>query len=475
MKKKFKFVLFTLILALICPVVFFACGETLFDDVPYTSSSANLEEVVSNFNAAGEYMVNNLKLKSKFETTNTYTFYNTQTSTAKTVKDVIITTLGSANDNPTLAIIDTTRFVNDIKITNTINTYVQPTSIETETPYCYSYTKSFVGEEETYDKNRDEYNPNINSIISFYNFTIYEIKKEEVNSIQQKEFEGVTYYKLNSGLTANGEITLDAVNDRFVEETENNTLQDNPQLFKISTKAYHDAAENFYYECAKNSSNYATYFKIHYNLKNKERETYLNVSSVTRLTQYGDKVSLDMPEDVNEYIANSFMKTMTNSGSYISYTTTEQINEDEIATEPTTKVTWTVAKIGKDYSVRRDEYQAGAPTNTTLFYLVYISDNNYNTFLINGQKKKRVETNLELLNFNFDQTIFSKNEEENTYQYGNEQNMLTITFNGNNIYSLSTYTERNDSISIYIEDYGKDFTKLPLSFVTDIDNYEREA
>ncbi len=467
MKKNFKFILFTFIFALICPIVFFACGEVPFEDVPYTGSGASLEDVVTGFNSSGEYMVNNIKLKTKFETTNTYTFYNTQTSSAKVVKDVIITTFGSLNDNPTIITVDTTRYVNNIKMYNTVNTYVQPSSLETETPYCYSFSNSFTGNEEVIDRDRNEYNPNIQSAISFYNSTIYEIKQDEVCSIQQKEFEGVTYYKLNSGVT-----TLEAVNNRFYEQSETDTLEDNPQLFKMITKRSHDAAENYYYECAKNSSNYASYFKIHYNLKNNERETYLNVVSVTKLTGYGENVNVTMPEDVNEYVANSFMKSMQKSASYITYTTTEPYNEDNnYGEEPSSKIAWTVVKLGDDYSIRKDEISGTATNNTTLYYLLKTSESDYTTYMLSEGKLVKPEAlDLELLHFNFAQNFLSKN--ENMYQFGNEENSVTVTFSDNNIYSLETYSERNELVIIYIESYGEDFTKLPLSFITSTSDYE---
>ena len=470
MKKIFKYILFSLIFALICPVVFFACGEVSFDSVPYTDSGANLEEVIQEFNATGEYMVKNLKLKSQYETTNTYTFYNTQTSSAKVVKDVIVTTLGSLSDNPTLTIIEKTRYVNNKKVSRETNTYVQPNTSVSETPYCYSLTSVFDDDAEIQYKERNEYNPNNEqSIINFYNSIIYEIKKEEVCNIQQKVFEGVTYYKLNSGVD-----TLEFVNDRFIEETEDNTLYDNPQLFKKATISNLDSAENFYYECAKNGSNYASYFKIHYNIKNNERETYLNVLSLTKLLKFGESVTPKMPEDVNEYISNSFVKSMQKSGSYISYTTTEEIADDEFSsTESGNRVVWTVARVGNDYSVRRDEYQEGVQSAiTSLFYLVYVSENNYTAYSINGQKRTRVDIDIEITNFNFNQNIFSRNDDENSYQYGNEEFPITVKFKDNNIYSVSTYTERNDAINLYVKEYGNDFTKLPLFFVTNINDYE---
>lgn len=464
MKKNLKFVIYTLILALFCPVLLFACGEVPFDEVPYIGSDANIEEVVTDFNNSGEKMINGLRLKTQYETTNTYTFYNTQTSTAKTVKDVIKTTLANSNEYKNFTIVETTRYINNVKVTNTTETYVQLTE-ESETPYCYSSVKTFKEDEETEEKDRNEYFPNIQSQINFYKSTIYEIKQDEVCSIGQKEFEGITYYKLSSGVT-----TLEAVNNRFVEETENNKLEDNPQLFKIKTKKNHDAAENFYYECARNGSEYTTYFKIHYNLKNSERETYLNVTSVTKLLKFGEDVKLVLPEDENEYIANSFVKTMQKDGSYITYTTTEQNNDGDISNpDENAKVTWTVVKLGDNYSVRRDEYQVGAPSNTTLYYVVHTNENDYTTYVANNNTLTKIDTSLEILDFNFNQSFALKN--ENTYQFGNEEDSISVTFTDNKVYSAFTYNERNELINIYIEDYGSDYTKLPLTFITSTDGY----
>ena len=91
--KNIKNILFLLIIVFVCPLFVMACGEEKYEDIPFTGSSLTGQEVVTNIDNARTYMISQLGLRAKIETTNTYTFSKTTNDDIqenKTIKDVII-------------------------------------------------------------------------------------------------------------------------------------------------------------------------------------------------------------------------------------------------------------------------------------------------------------------------------------------------------------------------------------------------
>lgn len=466
MKKNFKFILFSLVFLFVCPFVFSACDEVKFENIPYVSSSANLEEVVRDFNSASEYMINDIGLKVNLETTNTYTYYDLATNkTSKVIKDVIKTTLGSVKDNPSIAVVDSTRYINNNILTNQLNTFVKTknTTNQTAISYCYSNIKSYSEEGDTFEKDRNEYDSVTNQMITFFNSAICNINLQEVEGILQKEFEGITYYKLTSGVN-----TLETINDRFKEDK---NLIDNPSLFSIQNKVNLDAVENFYYECAKNGSGYATYFAISYDLFNGDTEKYLSVYSVTKLLGYGDSVNIEMPEDIDEYTANGFMKTMQKENSFVEYSRVSRDKEESL-----NRTVWSVAKIGNDYSVRQEQYNEGAINTPVYYYFVYNKPNDYTGYIVNESEKRLIPTpiKLDLANFDFTLKLNTKNEDEHYYQFGNDETYTTINTSNEDIYSIKTTIfedNRNTELTLFIENYGSDYSTSTKRFIKSIEDY----
>ncbi len=464
MKNKFKFVLFSLVFVLFTPIIFSACNEKGFEDIPYLYSEAIAEDVIRDFNSSGEDIVKKYSLRVSYETINTYTFYDVNSSqnntVKKIVKDVITTTLGKNDVDSTEAIINTSRFVNDKFEYSLTNTYAK--TITPNLSYCYSLYINNSGEEEVSDKDRNEYDSTPQTKVDFFNSCIYQIGQDEIEGILQKEFEGITYYKLVSGVD-----TLEKVNDRF---TEDENLFNNPQLFKIQTKAHHDSVENYYYECAKNSSDYATYYSLNYNIFNSDSKRYLNVSSVSRLKAFGDSVTLGLPEDVNEYTANSFMKTMQKEDSYVVYSQTKNGGENSDV-----RTTWSVAKIGNDYSVVQDQYQGNAISSTFYYYLVSNNQGEYTAYQVDKTNKtirQQPEFLLDLLNFDFTQALVLK--DDNNYQFGTDATYTIVSLENDEVESIKTkikVNNKDEELVLFIDSYGKKYSSLPTRFVTSIEGY----
>lgn len=474
MKKSLSLILFSLLLIIFCPFVLIGCGEVTFDDIPYGVSEADATEVVNNFNNAGKTMVTDYNLKLELETTNTYTFYDSDTSNTRprVVKDIIKTSLG--NENTGIAIIKTTRYEDGVKKTENTSYYVR-TELEGYSAavwYCYTNFEDYVTLEDEIliDKERTEYITTNQIMLNFYNSTIFPISLEEVANIYEKVFDEQVYYKLTTGVTSlvEGISGLDSVNDRFEEDK---ALFKNPQLFKIISKDNKDAVENFYYECALDATtNYVKYFVLNYDLTNIEREKYLNVSSTTRLVRYGENVTLNKPDDVNEYTAYSFMKTMQSQTSYITYFTEPEFDEDgeEVLSRPR----YSVAKIGQNYSVIKEDILEGT---TTYYYAITDENGDYYLYEVREDltEVKLVDFDLDLLNFSFDLDFSAKIEDKNSYQFGDSSAYTNITFNNEDVYSIDTYYGANASnnLTLYIDSYGSDYSILSTRFVSSIEGF----
>jgi len=452
MKQLIKSFSFLILLVFIFPLCCFACDELKFEDVPYIESSMTANEIITNVNNARTYMISSLGLKVKTETVNTFEFFKTKDDSIqnKVIKDVIVSTIGTSKFDPVISQVEVTRYVNGNMLYKETKNYVKKTnSNEIVTTYCYTDFVDYSGDEVVYQKDRDKYDENTYTLLKLFNDVIVEAKVNEIDVVKEKEFEGIKYYQLegkNDG--------IDVANKRF---SNNETIQENPELFQVVKKGY-DSAIPFKYEYALNASNYINYASISYDVINSSRELYLRVNSTTRVNSYGENVAtLSQPEDVDDYTVPSFMNLMKSDISYISY-------KDSLESSYTLT---TVKKVGVEnpnYSICVEIYQNGAKAKENYYYLEFQSDEEgYKTYSIDMLNltfsEYDEELDFKLKSFDFNNDFNLKNEEY--YQYGSNQSYVNIALNNNEIYTIST-SENSSDITLFIVDYGKNIQGVTL-------------
>lgn len=450
--KKFAFMI---LFVLVCPLFAMACGELKFDDVPYSGTSITGEEIVSDINHARTYMLDDIALRLKIETINTYTFYETEDNsiTNKKIKDVIVTTLPSAKKDSdiSVAMVETTRYQDGQKQYKQTSTFVRKkaSGYEGYVSHCYFLAEIKVGEETISSKSRIKYESGYSEYADLFNSAFVEVKPEEIDKISKKNFEGVNYYKLESVLGG-----YEAVSERFEQDS---NLYLNPQLFKSLSPEF-DTPMPFSYVYGLNGAGYLTYAKLNYDLVNSNREKYLSVESVSKVKSYGDKVKkLTEPENADDYTVETFMTDMQMAESYVVY------NND---TSENYTTTTTVAKIGSinpNYAVKVETKQGVSVTKTDYYYVAYdeSSDSNYQSYKVSKTEKTYQESDyvLDLLKYDFN-VGFTK-VTNGVYQYGEGLSYINITMKDGEVEKLSNVT--NDaSFDLYVKSFGTDIESLDL-------------
>ena len=447
MKKIYRLALILMFLFL--PALSFGCGEVGFDDVPYEASSKPTAEVISSVDESRNLMINYIGLKLKVKTVNTYTFLGIESvQEAKEIKDEIVTLLGKTIDNPSIAQIEKTRYVNGQKTTYELKTYSHESFLNgQEKSYLYTLAQQFdeEGNVTSTKYNRTTYNNTINSFISMYNEAVPVINSEFVDFAQQKEFEGTNYYKLNADVYG-----LEKLQDSFVQDS---SIYNSPKLF--AEKNLQDYVFSFGCEFGLKTTDgydYITYSTLNYQVENNLRQQYLNVSSKSTLERYGDVVEVNAPEDVNEYTVHTFVDIM-NSSNYITYKTSEDSSYTQV----------TVAEFGKDLSVEVKKVFPGLPDEkTNYFYKFNEGDKSYTCYQLNLIEETYQEASfkLDILDFDFVEKSFAGRDadDQTKYHFGTPK-AYTIEVAGGEIYKLIKGTDTN----LYVVDYGTDIAKLGLT------------
>lgn len=478
--KNFKSIFFLILIVLICPLFTFACGEVGFDDVPYESISETALSAVGKINDARTFMLNGDNLKMKYETTNTYTFYETLDGkvSSKTIKDVYTTNIGVLNENGyVISSIDMTRFVdNEISYTNS-QTFVSKYEKNNEIySYLYTNNKRYVIDEEVENKDRQNFDSTYYTSLKFFNDAVVVVKPEEIDKVYKKKFKKVNYYKLDSVLDG-----LDVVSDRFEKD---GNLQQNPSLYKSLNPSY-DSILNLSYEYGINSSNYITYAKLSYNIAQNNaslgiyNEKYLSVNSVTRLTGYGYTLDDSIePEDKEDYTAQAFINVLSGDEDYY-------IVYKDAQDSTNTKTTLIRYNINDEqnelftdrlFNVIVESVEGNAINQT---YLVGFDGSSYKAYLIDETNKlyQEVENlSVNVSDFNFENITFdSKEETENNsivykYKYGeSHEYSLTIEVKNNEVYKF-TISKDSSSQNFYLQSIEKGLGYY--SVITSLNGYE---
>ena len=467
--KKFKNLFFILIFVLVCPLFAFGCDETKFDDVPYSSSSKTADEILTQIDDTRMLMINLIELKVSLTTTNTYTFKNLEDFgfEDKVVKDVIKTTIGKNSDNPAVAIVEKTRYENDVAKSYEQNIYyhfVAPNGKEESFVYTTKNTFDEEGTAQNLSFNRASYSQTSLNFLGLYNNVVSTIKANQIDDIKEKSFEGVHYYQLSSDI--NG---LYYVNEAFAQ---NNNFYTNPSLFVYQNKTK-DYVMPFVCEFGLKSTegyNYITYSTINYEVENEERQVYLSVSSHTKLDKYGESVESVWPEseDKDKYTAHTFMDMAKQDEFYVGYQINKEVGYKNVSVA---KFKETIAgeNIVTSYSVEVDDNGEGAH-----YYMQGKEDGTFTCYKLDLEAKTYSADssfNLEWLSVNLG-LQFNKDQQDTTYyQFGSSSEYTNITIENGEISKVSSKKAGEaDVLQLSILDYGNDVETLGL--VTNLEGFE---
>lgn len=453
MKKIAKLTLF-LMFMFILPIFSFGCGEVLFDDVPYLASSSTTQDVITKVDNSRYLMINSIELKVKLSTVNTYNYLQSSTQQAKVIRDEIVTTLGKTSDNPAIAQIEKTRYVNNIKTYYELKSYSHKTlQGGQENSYVYTFVQSYDDEGNITSSsfNRSSYNQTMKNFLSMYNDAVPTVNANYVNAVSEKEFEGTKYYKLSSDV-----VGLENLKNNFSID---NTLYSDAKLFtKNSLLDYVKPFECVFGLKTLSAYDYITYFTLNYQIENEFREVYLDVSSVTNMVQYGDTVVASVPENVDEYTVHTFVDVM-NQTNYLTYNTSTENTYSQV----------TVAEFGKNYSIVVKDYAPGIPMQKTNYFYQYDNQNNtYKCYKLDLDNQTKEEAIYDLAYLKFDFTKEYAGKSENYYQFGVAGSYINIQVADGEVYKVNI-KESNSEINMFVVEYGTDINKLGL--VSNIDSF----
>ena len=479
--KKLKFLYFIFVLAICCPLFFIGCGKVNFDDVPYTSTSEEVSSVLEKISDAKTIMLAGENLKMKYETTNTYTFFDTidKKVSSKVITDKYITNIGIIDENGfEISSITMTRKVDDEETFTLTQTYVSKYEKGDEIySYLYLNNAMVTVQEEVKEiieyKDRISFNSNYFTNTSFFNSAVVDVDEQEIDKVYKKTYEGSTYYRLDSVL--NG---LEVCSDRFVKDE---NLQLNPNLFTCLDPSY-DSILSMSYEYGINSSSYINYSRIKYEIAQNGtgaefyNEKYLEVDSVSRLVGFGHNLlSANIPENAEDYTAQSFVNTMLNGDFQLvfkdvdgsEYTKTTLIKSSSVNNENNFEQSALftdnvynaiIEKVGKESSTKK--------------YFIKLDGDVYKSYLVDEISKKYqevAELPVDVTAFNFINAELNNkqvNEEEKTitytYNFGEGQaNTLTIVIKDNEVYKV-TISKDSNSKDYYIVSFKSDIENLRI-------------
>ncbi len=428
-----------LIFAVVIAPFFFGCGEATFDTTPWETSENTVEEIVEKFDDAKNFLLE-VGLPVKFTTETTYTFSKKLDDSGedKVVKDTTTTLLYYESNTPTVAEVVKTRFEDNEKKNETSTIYYNNEGM--------SYTTIT-----TFEDNKSEKKYSATSILKNDERTFKEILSKVIfraddnalTSIKQKTYKEVDYYQfLSSSSSIDGGLAL--LNDKF---NENKDLYSEPNFYEVMDKR-HDYVTNFSSEFGIDKIGYLKYFTFNYSVENSndvrpgERKTYLVVSSVTKLDEYGQ--TLEKPQDIedkNFYSAHTFVDLVKQDGTYISY-------RDNLTNEYNNI---TAYKVAGGYFANVQSHDS---TTNVVEYNYYFEEieNGFKGYLLDLNNKTYKETNKQFLFLQFDFTKSYLTKRNSEYLFGTSDNYTSITVQDNKILSIKT----KDSTEWYVVEYGKD-------------------
>lgn len=452
--KKVKYWLLFFVFIFVFPAFIFACDEQKFEDIPYTGSSTSIADLISKVGSTRSLMIDSLKLKLNLKTVNTYTFYETtnQEYTAKVVRDEITTTLGKVSEVPAIAMVNISRFVDNVLFSTQEYHYV--TNSNNLNSFCYLKTQTYNedGDAVSEEMYRSIYNSSLINFGSLFTDVVKVVYPNEFDIILEKSFEGITYYKLISDVTG-----INVVNDTFKQDA---NLFENPQLF-VKTDATRDFVLPF--ECefglkVNEGYNYITFSSIKYDVMNDYNggERYLHVESQTNLTEYGDHIQTTQPENIDEYTARTFVREMQQDENYIVYKTAGVDNSyNQI----------TAVKLQDNYSVMVEKFTPGQSTITEYYFFEKQEENSESVYLIyklnlDTSTAELSSLDLDILKFTFNLQIDSKN--GNYYQFGNSETYIKVEVTDGEVSNVSTMFESNE-LALEVVDFGVEYAKFGLA------------
>jgi hypothetical protein len=453
--KKLKNFVSAFAIVLFIPLFLFACNEATFDTTAWTSSSKTSTEVIEEVEDCREYMVGNgndsASVPVTYETTTIFKFYATEDEVFddKTVKIVSTATFSSAKIENASAQIVTKTYVEGSLASTVTSTYIRKSD---DKGYIYTNQVTYLEEEETSLLNRASTTITDRTFYTMLGDIIIEAQTGEADTVTEKTFDDVQYYKLSANIS-----NLENVQALFSEDS---TLFDNPQLFVIRKKG-EDYVMPFSFQYGINESNYITYFAMDYSIANsnladgQNYETYLDVSSVTRLTKFGSAVeTVSEPTNKDDFTVSTFKNAMMSDENYVVY---KQVVDSTHYNNFTVQ-----RREDGDILVKVEEYNSNSLTSTDYYYLDYNDDRtSFSAYQIFIETTPATYSTLDsyssaFLNFDYSLSYFNTTV-SGAYKYGTNDNYLLIAMQSGEVYSVSDGTN-----TWLVESFGTGETSTTL-------------
>ncbi len=233
--------LFSIALVMLVGLIFTACGETTFDQIPYGEANISLQNLVLLYDDSKNRtdILTNMHLESF---SNTYESGKEQISTFSDVK------IGRYLQNPLVSITqdktNTIYYLNKQMLNNSIVTPMTQTIDELITQIKEDYMKSL-------------------SVTS------------TVDGIYKKTFQDVTYYKV-------------VYNSTYINSQEDIT----DRIIKNKGEAYPDYIISYSLEFGLNKNSFLVMTKISYTLQNHNRQNYYTFIQQTNLVDYSSNMTV---------------------------------------------------------------------------------------------------------------------------------------------------------------------------------------
>jgi len=462
--KKIKKLLISISLVLFLPLFLFACDEATFNSTPWVSSSKTTEEVTEIVENSRQYMMDDVNIPVTYETTTIFNFYQTEDESFldKTVKKVTTATFSSASIDDATAEVVTKTFENDELISLEVSTYVR-----TDDDNGFIYTEKTVyatssEEDDLVFRERQETNIGDRTFYTMLGDIVFEAQENEADIINEKSFENVQYYKLSSSI-----LNLETIQEKFNEKSD---LFANPELFAMDKKG-EDYVMPFSYEYGITALDYISYFSMNYTIGNSNKidednfETYLSVSSVTILKNYGNAVvAASQPENIDDFTVATFDNTVKSDEYYVVY-------REDVDTNIHKKIT-TQKRSDGDTLVKVEEINSGSLISVQYYYLDY-EGSDFTAYLINVDNRTYVEQvnfSYTFLNFNYSLEFFTKTNDE-AYQYGSNEAYYLIRMQNGEVYSIAN-SKAQDATITFILSFDEGQTGITLYDLTGLSQVE---
>jgi len=456
--KRFKKVLIFLSIMLFLPLFLFACGETTFETTPWLTSSKTEAEVTDEVENCRNYMMDEVHIPVTYETTTTYNFFDTEDEnfSNKTVKKVTTATFSSANIEDATAKYTTKTYEDGVLQSLEESTYVR-TSDNSGFAYTVKTTYALSSDEEdTVFRERQEAEMVDRTFYTMLGEIIFEAQENEADNVSEKTFDEVQYYKLSSNISNLNE----TIQDKFIEKSDLFTA---PELFSLNKKG-DDYVMPFSYEYGITKLDYISFFALNYTVSNSndtiegDFETYLSVSSVTVLKEYGNAVQIaSEPENIDEYTIATFDNIVKSDEYYVVY---------KQGTDAENYVKTTAQKQSDgDLLVKVENIVSGSPT-IEYYFLDYEGDN-FTAYLINvDEQTYTVQESFAPFFLNFDYSLeFFLKTSDGAYQYGSNEAYYLIRMEAGEVYSI-TNSKADDATILQILSFDEGETDTPLYDLT---------